>query len=142
MTWGAISVILTSMKRLIEAQRVISARTSDTGDGIRLVLLDDLGEEMVVTLPLEELAGLKSWLDDAGRKAGLDGGGGPPEPVQVDRWSIRPEPDEEYLVLGFRLVNQMELALRLHRGAAAQYGKALQSLLGRMLPAAVSKAKH
>jgi hypothetical protein len=132
------------MKRVISAQQVLSARTSDTGDGVRLVLLDENGEEAVVTLPLDQLAILSSWLEQAGRLAGAD----PARPlsnapsIQVEKWTVRPEVDEEFLTLGFRLVKGGEINLRMHRSGAAAYVKALGSLLGRMLPASPSKAKH
>jgi hypothetical protein len=41
-----------------------------------------------------------------------------------------------------RLAKGIEINLRLHRSGASAYIKALGSLLGRMLPAAASKAKH
>jgi hypothetical protein len=140
----AVSGIMTGMKKVIAAEQVVSARTSDTGDAVRVVLLDEAGEESVVTFPLDQLAILSSWLEQAGR---LSGGGeaatGPAAPVlQVDRWTIRPEVDEEHIVLGFRLAKGVEVNLRMHRSGAAAYVKALNSLLGRLLPAAPTKAKH
>ncbi|RAU22727.1 hypothetical protein CU669_07870 [Paramagnetospirillum kuznetsovii] len=132
------------MKRIIAAQQVLSARTSDTGDGVRVVLLDESGEETVVTLPLDQLAILSSWLEQAGRLAdGEPASARPPAPsIQVEKWTVRPEADEEFLTLGFRLVKGGEINLRMHRTGAAAYVKALASLLGRLLPASPSKAKH
>jgi hypothetical protein len=132
------------MKKVITAEQVVSARTSDTGDAVRLVLLDEAGEESVVILPLDQLAVLSSWLEQAGRLSGMgepkQGQAAPA--MQVDRWTIRPEADEEFILLGFRLAKGIEVNLRMHRSGASAYVKALGSLLGRMLPAASSKARH
>lgn len=132
------------MKKVITAEQVVSARTSDTGDAVRLVLLDDSGEESVVILPLDQLAILSSWLEQAGQLSGIgEPKQGQAAPVmQVDRWTVRPESDEEHVLLGFRLARGIEINLRMHRSGASAYIKALGSLLGRMLPAAASKAKH
>lgn len=132
------------MKKLITARQVLSARTSDTGDGVRLVLLDESGEESVVTLPLDQLSILSSWLEQASRLAdGERGGPSCPAPaIPVEKWTIRPEADEEHLTLGFRLAKGGEITLRMHRTGAAAYARALSSLLGRLLPASPSKARH
>ncbi|OAN43978.1 hypothetical protein A6A04_08835 [Paramagnetospirillum marisnigri] len=132
------------MKRVISAQQVLSARTSDTGDGVRLVLLDESGEEAVVTLPLDQLSILSSWLQHAERLADTEQSNpaAPAPAIAVEKWTIRPEADEEYLTLGFRLARGGEINLRMHRSGAAAYVKALGSLLGRLLPAPPSKAKH
>ena len=134
------------MKREISAIQVVSARTSDTGDSVRLVLLDEAGEENVVLLPLDQLGLLSSWLDKAGRMADAD----PASPgkttqaptLAVERWSIQPEPDEEHLLLSFKMAKGAEMNLRMHRNAISAYVKALSSLLSRTLPASPSKARH
>ena len=138
------SGIMAGMKKVIAARQVVSARTSDTGDSIRLVLLDESGDESVVMLPLDQLAILSSWLEQAGRLADTETAPkGPSAPVmQIERWTVGPEADEEFVVLGFRLAKGAEVNLRMHRTGAAAYVKALGSLLGRMLPASPSKVKH
>ncbi len=132
------------MKKVITARQVVSARTSDTGDAIRVVLLDEAGDESVVMLPLDQLAILSSWLEQAGRLAdSASSPKGPATPtMQIERWTVGPEADEEYVVLGFRLAKGAEVNLRMHRSGAATYVKALGSLLGRMLPASPSRTKH
>jgi hypothetical protein len=132
------------MKKVIAARQVVSARTSDTGDTVRVVLIDEAGDESVVMLPLDQLTILSSWLDQAGKLAeGHAPASGPAAPpMQVERWTLRPESDEEYVVLGFRLAQGVEINLRMHRTGAAAYVKALSSLLGRMLPASPSRTKH
>lgn len=138
------SGIMAAMKKVITARQVVSARASDTGDSIRLVLLDESGEESVVMLPLDQLAILSSWLEQAGRLAETESAPkGPSAPVmQIERWTVGPEADEEFVVLGFRLAKGAEVNLRMHRTGAATYVKALGSLLGRLLPASLSKVKH
>jgi hypothetical protein len=129
------------MKKVIQAAQVLSARTCDTGDGVRLVLLDEAGDEQVVVLPLDQLSTLTSWLEHAESLA--TGPDGPPAPIhQIERWTIRPEADEEHLVLGFKLTKGAEVNLRMHRSGAAAFVKALSSLLGRLLPQAASRARH
>ncbi|TAN61939.1 MAG: hypothetical protein EPN20_11595 [Magnetospirillum sp.] len=132
------------MKKVIAARQVVSARTSDTGDAVRVVLIDEAGDESVVLLPLDQLAILSSWLEQAGRLAESKASEpGPAAPLmQVERWTVRPEADEEYVVLGFRLARGVEVNLRMHRTGAAAYVKALGSLLGRMLPSSPSRTKH
>ncbi|CAA7617376.1 conserved hypothetical protein [Candidatus Terasakiella magnetica] len=136
------------MKKVISAQQVLSARTSDTGESVRVVLLDESGEETVVMLPLDQLGILASWLETAGRMAEAEGAGagaakGPTAPVmQVDRWTVRPEADDESVVLGFRLANGGEINLRMHRGGTGTFVRSLNSLLGRMMPASPTKTRH
>ncbi len=132
------------MKKTIAARQVVSARASDTGDSVRLVLLDEAGEENVVLLPLDQLAILSSWLERAGQLAGTEAApsGATVPAMQVERWTVRPEADEEYVMLGFKLAKGVEISLRMHRSGAAAYVKALSSLLGRLLPASPSKARH
>ena len=129
------------MKKVITARQVVSARTSDTGDTVRVVLLDEAGDESVVMLPLDQLAILSSWLEQAGRLAASESSPAAPT-MQIERWTVGPEADEEYVVLGFRLAKGAEVNLRMHRSGAATYVKALGSLLGRMLPASPSRTKH
>jgi len=133
------------MKKVIAARQVVSARTSDTGDAVRVVLLDEAGDESVVMLPLDQLAILSSWLEQAGRQA--EGETASPKRaalpvIQIERWTVGPDTDEEYVVLGFRLAMGAEVKLRMHRTGAAAYVKALGSLLGRMLPASPSRTRH
>jgi len=136
------------MKKVIAAKQVVSARASDTGDEIRLVLLDEAGDESVVMLPLDQLAILASWLEQARRLSNPDPAqpsapGATPQPVMaIERWSVRPEADEENLTMVFKLAQGMEIALSMHRRGAGTFAKALNSLLGRMLPAPQSKARH
>ncbi len=134
------------MRKVISASQVLSARTSDTGDGVRLALLDEAGEEAVVTLPLDQLSILSAWLEQAGRLAQADPAASPPPPsppaMMVERWTIRPEADEEHITLGFRMAKGGEIALRMHRAGASAYVKALGSLLGRLLPSPPTRSKH
>ncbi|BAE51184.1 hypothetical protein [Paramagnetospirillum magneticum] len=136
------------MKHEISAAQVVSARASDTGDAVRVVLADEAGEEHLVILPLDQLALLSAWLEQAGRVPAEDSplpaaGTGSTVPAQsVDRWTIQPEADDEHIVLGFKLAKGAEMALRMHRSGVAAFAKALTSMLGRLLPAPPSKAKH
>ncbi|MBI3444284.1 MAG: hypothetical protein HY055_02700 [Magnetospirillum sp.] len=132
------------MKREISAIQVVSARTTETGDTLRLVLLDEAGEENLVHLPLDQLALLSSWLDQAGNHAGTGPGHvkAAAPTLAVERWTIQPEADEEHLLLGFKMAKGAEINLRMHRNAVSAYIKALASVLGRTLPASPSKAKH
>lgn len=136
------------MKHEISAAQVVSARASDTGDAVRVVLADEAGEEHLVILPLDQLALLSAWLEQAGRVPAEDSplpaaGTGPTVPAQsVDRWTIQPEADDEHIVLGFKLAKGAEMSLRMHRSGVAAFAKALTSMLGRLLPAPPSKAKH
>lgn len=137
------------MKHEISAAQVISARASETGDAVRVVLADESGEEHVVILPLDQLALLSAWLEQAGRIPAEE----PPLPAQgapaavapaqsVERWTIQPEADDEHILLGFKLARGAEMSLRMHRSGIAAYAKALTSMLGRLLPAPQTKAKH
>jgi len=137
------------MKHEISAAQVVSARASDTGDAVRLVLADESGEEHVVILPLDQLALLSAWLEQAGRvpteeaPSPATSAQPPATPAQsVERWTIQPEADDEHILLGFKLAKGAEMSLRMHRSGVAAYAKALQSMLGRLLPAPPSKAKH
>jgi hypothetical protein len=136
------------MKHEISAAQVVSARASDTGDAIRVVLADESGEEHVVILPKDQLALLTAWLEQAGRVPAED----VPHPARstpstapaqtVERWTIEPEADDEHILLGFKLAKGAEMSLRMHRSGVAAYAKALTSMLGRLLPAPQTKAKH
>lgn len=138
------------MKHEISAAQVVSARASETGDAVRVVLADQSGEEHVVILPLDQLALLSAWLEQAGRisadEAPLPAQGAPAAAVapaqSVERWTIQPEADDEHIVLGFKLAKGAEMSLRMHRSGVAAYAKALTSMLGRLLPAPQTKAKH
>ncbi|KIM00553.1 hypothetical protein CCC_03155 [Paramagnetospirillum magnetotacticum MS-1] len=134
------------MKHEISAAQVVSARASDTGDAVRVVLADQSGEEHVVVLPLDQLALLSAWLEQAGRAPSEDPAhpaAGPTAPAQsVERWTIQPEADDEHIVLGFKLAKGAEMALRMHRSGVAVFAKALTSMLGRLVPAPPTKAKH
>lgn len=138
------------MKHKISAAQVVSARASDTGDAIRVVLADESGEEHVVILPLDQMSLLSAWLEQAGgissEDAALPSTSSVPSsaiPAQsVERWTIQPEADDEHIVLGFKLAKGAEMSLRMHRSGVAAYAKALTSMLGRLLPAPPTKAKH
>jgi hypothetical protein len=138
------------MKHEISAAQVVSARASDTGDAIRVVLADESGEEHVVILPLDQMSLLSAWLEQAGgipaEDAALPSTSSVPSsaiPAQsVERWTIQPEADDEHIVLGFKLAKGAEMSLRMHRSGVAAYAKALTSMLGRLLPAPPTKAKH
>ena len=136
------------MKHEISAAQVVSARASDTGDAVRVVLADESGEEHVVILPLDQLALLSAWLEQAGRvpaeEAPQPAKSAPPAaPAQsVERWTIQPEADDEHILLGFKLGKGAEMSLRMHRSGVAAYAKALTSMLGRLLPAPPTRAKH
>lgn len=137
------------MKQVISAAQVVSARASETGEAVRLVLADDSGEEHVVILPRDQMALLAAWLEQAGgvpaeEEAAEAASSPPPSPPAqaVERWTIQPEADDEHILLGFKLAKGAEMSLRMHRGGVAAYAKALQSMLGRLLPAPPSKAKH
>ncbi|EME69820.1 hypothetical protein H261_11650 [Paramagnetospirillum caucaseum] len=136
------------MKHEISAAQVVSARASDTGDAVRLVLADESGEEHVVILPLDQLALLSAWLEQAGRVPAeeapqpVDGASSSLPAQSVERWTIQPEADDEHILLGFKLAKGAEMSLRMHRSGVAAYAKALTSMLGRLLPAPPSKAKH
>lgn len=134
------------MKQVISAAQVVSARPSDTGDAIRLVLADETGEEHVVTLPRDQLSLLSAWLRQAGGAAPAeeeDAAGPSSLPAQeVERWTIQPEADDEHVLLGFKLGKGAGMTLRMHRSGVAAYAKALQSMLGRLLPAPATRSKH
>jgi hypothetical protein len=138
------------MKHEISAAQVVSARASDTGDAVRVVLADESGEEHVVVLPLDQLALLSAWLEQAGRipveEAPLPSQGSTatasPPAQSVERWTLQPEADDEHILLGFKLAKGAEMSLRMHRSGVAAYAKALTSMLGRLLPAPQTKAKH
>ncbi|CUW40314.1 protein of unknown function [Magnetospirillum sp. XM-1] len=139
------------MKHEISAAQVVSARASDTGDAIRVVLADESGEEHVVILPLDQMTLLSAWLEQAGGIPAEDASSPPSTssapaaaiPAQsVERWTIQPEADDEHIVLGFKLAKGAEMSLRMHRSGVAAYAKALTSMLGRLLPAPPTKAKH
>jgi len=136
------------MKHEISATQVVSARASETGDAVRVVLADESGEEHVVILPLDQLALLSAWLEQAGRIPAEEAS----QPAQdtpitapahsVERWTIQPEADDEHILLGFKLAKGAEMSLRMHRSGVAAYAKALTSMLGRLLPAPPTRAKH
>jgi hypothetical protein len=136
------------MKHEISAAQVVSARASDTGDAVRVVLADESGEEHVVILPKDQLALLTAWLEQAGRVPAEEA----PHPSKsapssapaqsVERWTIEPEADDEHILLGFKLGKGADMSLRMHRSGVAAYAKALTSMLGRLLPAPQTKAKH
>lgn len=135
------------MKRTINADKVVSARLSDTGDAVQVTFADDDGQETVISLPAMQLGLLAGWLDQAASRLGSaapsDSDAKRQPPIfPIEWWTVRPEPDEEHLVLGFRMPKGMELALRIHRNAAANYAQALTSLLGGFAPGSPSKAKH
>jgi hypothetical protein len=130
------------MKHEISAAQVVSARASDTGDAVRVVLADESGEEHVVILPLDQLALLSAWLDQAGRVPAEDSPQTAANAQSVERWTIQPEADDEHIVLGFKLAKGAEMGLRMHRSGVAAFAKALTSMLGRLLPAPPTKAKH
>ncbi|MGE5503695.1 MAG: hypothetical protein ACM31L_04665 [Actinomycetota bacterium] len=132
------------MKTALSAERVVSARVSDTGDEINLLLRTATGDDTEVRLPLDQLGLLSALLAQAAAKVDPDA----PAPARappvfpVEWWTVRPEPDEEHIVLGFRMGKGTQLSLRMHRSAAQAYVQALTSLLGKALPAAPSKARH
>ena len=134
------------MTRFFAADKVVAARLSDTGDTATFVLAAEDGAETTLSLPVRQLAPLVAAAQSlAGRLE--DSGGAPPAPAAapqpVERWAVRPEADEEHVVLGFRLAKGMQISLRLHRTAAQAFVRALSSLLGRYTPAPPPpKARH
>jgi hypothetical protein len=137
------------MKQVISAAQVVSARPSDTGEAVRLVLADENGEEHVVILPRDQLSLLAAWLEQAGGGAPAapatraDEAASPSPPAQaVERWTIQPEADDEHVLLGFKLAKGAGMTLRMHRSGVAAYAKALQSMLGRLLPAPATRSRH
>jgi hypothetical protein len=141
------------MKQVISAAQVVSARPSDTGEAVRLVLADENGEEHVVILPRDQFSLLAAWLEQAGGSAPAaptaekDEAASPSPPPSppaqaVERWTIQPEADDEHVLLGFKLARGAGMTLRMHRSGVAAYAKALQSMLGRLLPAPATRSKH
>lgn len=136
------------MKRELSAEQVVCARVSDTGEEVSLVLRNESGEQTVLHLPVGQLGTLQAWLEQASAKIAPTPGSPERAPDRapavfpVETWNVRPEPDEEHVILGFRISKGMELSLRIHRNAARAYVQALSSLLGRTLPASPSKARH
>ncbi|MBI2236411.1 MAG: hypothetical protein HYU60_05570 [Magnetospirillum sp.] len=132
------------MRKVVAADQVVSLRVSDTADEIELLLRVEGGDDMVVRLPADQLGPLAAWVEQTAARAepeaGPLSGKGPIFPVEL--WTVRPEPDEEHVILGFRMGKGMEVSLRMHRKAAGAYVQALSSLLGRTLPAAPSKVRH
>ncbi|TAN77925.1 MAG: hypothetical protein EPN20_01400, partial [Magnetospirillum sp.] len=118
------------MKRTIYADRVVSARLSDTGDQVHVILADDEGRETILSLPATQIGLMAGWLDQVGSRLDaappVDENAKRQPPIfPVEWWTVRPEADEEHLVLGFRMPKGIELALRIHRNAAASYVQAL-----------------
>jgi hypothetical protein len=128
----------------VSAERVVSARVSDTGDEIAVLLRTESGEETELRLPVDQIDVLSALLAQAAAKLDPEA----PAPARappvfpVEWWTVRPEPDEEHIVLGFRMGKGAPLSLRMHRTAAQAYVQALTSLLGKPLPAAPSKLRH
>lgn len=136
------------MKHEISAAQVVSARPSDTGEAVRVVLADESGEEHLVILPRDQLALLSAWLEQAGRFHQEETPSPSPAPAPaptaqaVERWTVQPEADDEHILLGFKLGKGAEMSLRMHRSGVAAFAKAMTSLLGRTLPAAPTRSKH
>ena len=133
------------MKKVVSADHVVSMRVSDTADEFELLLRGSGGEETVLRLPLDQLVPLSAWVEQTAAHAEPETpapspGKGPVFPVEF--WTVRPELDEEHLILGFRMGKGMEISLRMHRKAAGPYAQAVSSLLGRTMPAAGSKIRH
>ena len=130
--------------RFFAADKVVAARLSDTGESATFVLADEDGAEVTVSLPARQLEPLAATAQSlAGRLAEAAPPGPPPgAAIPVERWAVRPEPDDEHVVLSFRLAKAVQIELRLTRGAAQGFTRALSSLLGRLTPAAPSKSHH
>lgn len=128
------------MKRLVTAETVMAARLSDTGDEVQVALRDDKGGDLNLTLPTDQLAVLRAWIDQVtpdGQPARRK-----PSAFPVENWSVRPAEDEETLVVTFRLARGVELGFKLPRAAAHRFAHALGVLLGTLPPAAPSKSRH
>ncbi len=132
------------MMRFFAADKVVAARLSDTGGSATFVLADEGGAEVSVSLPAGQLDSLAATAQSlAGRLAeAAPAGQVPGGAIPVERWAVRPEPDDEHVVLAFRLAKGVQIELRLTRAAAQGFTRALSSLLGRLTPAAPSKSRH
>ncbi|MEW5728934.1 MAG: hypothetical protein AB1918_13990, partial [Pseudomonadota bacterium] len=123
------------------AEAVMAARLSDTGDEVRLSLRDDQGGDIQLTLPVEQMAVLREWIDRV-VPASPSPGGRKPAVFAIESWAVRPAEDDETIVVTFRLARAAEFAFALPRMAARRFAHALSVLLGTLPPDAPSQSRH